>query len=295
MAVFVGKTKISLTSFSLVLKIKKNGRNSLQQQRWIIFPWLYSSSRDSTSESRICKKSYPTLAFCGIVSPRKSTENEEKKKWQLLESQRKVFARILAEFFGISKMSVFRWWVLGMIPGNYGYAVLFVFSLAITYTMLQQDLTHQLHTHTPHLHPTNFTPTSLPTTPLHCCPKDMMIICQHFSGILHGRPTTWLLLSLVSLNLPYYNDVSTSKVGAPTHLLIMLSWLSPLCMRGVGFYPSSSRGLVWHSDLLRRSRRGLSPKAHCQKSISFYNWDVHWLCARLWSSSTTAARHMAPT
>ena len=51
----------------------------------------------------------------------------------------------------------------------------------------------------------------------------------------------------------------------------MLSCLSLLCMCGLGLYPFS--GLVY--DLLLRSRRGLSPKAHSQKSISFHTHDGH--------------------
>jgi len=53
----------------------------------------------------------------------------------------------------------------------------------------------------------------------------------------------------------------------------MLSCLSLLCMCGLGLYPFS--GLVY--DLLLRSRRGLSPKAHSQKSISFHTHDGHCL------------------
>jgi len=47
--------------------------------------------------------------------------------------------------------------------------------------------------------------------------------------------------------------------------LPVLSCLSPrlLCMCGLGLYPCS--GLV--CDLLLRSRRGLSPSAHCQEDI----------------------------
>ena len=47
--------------------------------------------------------------------------------------------------------------------------------------------------------------------------------------------------------------------------LPMLSCLSLLCMCGLGLYPFS--GLV--CNLLLWSRWGLSPKVHCQKSISF--------------------------
>jgi len=49
--------------------------------------------------------------------------------------------------------------------------------------------------------------------------------------------------------------------------------LSVLHTCGIGLCPLS--GLVY--DLLIRGGRGLCPNAHCQKSISFQNCDVHCL------------------
>jgi len=79
----------------------------------------------------------------------------------------------------------------------------------------------------------------------------------------HHHP--WILLSLCLPKFVYYNLEGFPRCGrTPTHLLWMLSCLFLLCMCAVGFCPFSR--LV--CDLLLRSRRGLSPKAHCQKSIS---------------------------
>jgi len=69
------------------------------------------------------------------------------------------------------------------------------------------------------------------------------------------------------------NLAGFSKYSAPTHLLPVLSCVSLLCVCGLGLCPVS--GLV--CDLLSKNRKGLSPKAHCQTSISFHKRDRHCL------------------
>jgi len=77
---------------------------------------------------------------------------------------------------------------------------------------------------------------------------------------------------LYYIRMPWYINLE----GSPTcGLLLMLSCLSFLCMSGLGL--CSFSGLV--CDLLPslESRRGLSPKAHCLKSILFEKRDGHCL------------------
>jgi len=91
-----------------------------------------------------------------------------------------------------------------------------------------------------------------------------------------------LLLVSTWIYVPFPDWTSTSGypgAPAPAHLyhvscLSLLSWLSLICLSHLGRL-CPFIGLVY--VLLLRSRRGLSPKAHCQKSISFYNCDVHCL------------------
>ena len=86
-------------------------------------------------------------------------------------------------------------------------------------------------------------------------------------------------------NFYSYNDVSTPMgSAAQNHLLPMMSSLSLLCMCNLGPCPFS--GLV--CDLLLTSRRGLSLKAHWQKSISSHTCNlagtawrtIHWFGAQ---------------
>jgi len=90
-----------------------------------------------------------------------------------------------------------------------------------------------------------------------------------------------LLLAWTCIYLPFSDWASIAGCqGAPPistsyHIscLPLLSWLSSLWMCGLGLCPFS--GLV--CDLLLRNRRGLSPKAHCQRIISSHNRDAHCL------------------
>ena len=109
--------------------------------------------------------------------------------------------------------------------------------------------------------------------------------CQDWPGRRFDNSTHYILWSLLlawtCIYILFPDWASTSGcpgAPAPAHLyhvscLSLLSWLSLMCMCDLGLCPFS--GLVY--DLLLKSCRGLSPKAHCQKSISFHNCDVHWL------------------
>ena len=67
-----------------------------------------------------------------------------------------------------------------------------------------------------------------------------------------------------------YQPHRCRKVRSP-YLSLLVSSVN-VCSKSLSFKVG---GLV--CDLLRRCRQGLRPNAHCQKSISFYNRDVHCL------------------